>query len=119
MLRKKNFFLGLFDRICQYHMHGESKENLQDFLNIPTSKKWRGVVYLQFNDTKEMICCIKNNTYLYRWLKKNEALKLNHNGVKTAMTMMIPDRDCVLVCAIKMRDEHFYVNCIKIKDIMM
>lgn len=115
--QKKELFLALFDRIIELHSTGAPKEKLKNFIHGHRQKRTRGVVYMYFAGTREMVASVKSREFDYDWLGAREANQLGHSGVGQAVASMNPSRDCVLVCAIQIENKHLYINCTKMRDI--
>lgn len=114
--QQKELYNGLCNYIIELH-YKELKNNLKNFTENFRSKGFKGVVLIDFFNTKDMVESVKNKNFNYQWIPRNDAMKIKHNGIQNALNTMNPTKDCVLVCSLSLSQKHLYINCIKYKDI--
>lgn len=114
--QQKQLYDGLCDRIIELHLN-KFKNELRKFTNNMRNRGQKGVVLVSYTNITDMIMSVKNNTFFYEWVPKEDALKIKHVGITNAIMMMDPKKDCVVACSLSLSLKHLYVNCFKIKDI--
>jgi len=121
--QQKELYLGLYDHIVNLHVdintHGDIfKNDLISFTKEFRHRKYKGIVLLDYTNITDMIGAVKNKKFNYQWVKRDEAMTINHRGVTQALTTMNPTSDCVLVCSLSLSLKHLYINCVKIRNLI-
>ena len=114
--QQKEIYDNLYDHIIDLHSLS-LKEDLKNFTKDYREKRHKGIVLLSYSSTKDMIDAVKNKTFFYDWIPKNDAVKLKHSAIPNALITMNSKTDCIFVCSLELSAKHFYINCMKFKDI--
>ena len=114
--QQKRLYSSLYDIIIEMHSK-ELKNELRIYTQTQRLKGSKGIILLDYTNVKDMIDAVKNKSFFYEWIPKNDALKIKHAGIPSAILSMNPCKDCVLVCSLSLSLKHLYVDCMKFKDI--
>ena len=114
--QQKELYNNFYDVIIDLHSL-EYKTELKNFTDHYRNKGLKGIVLLDYTNTKDMIHCVKNKDFQYKWIPEKEARRIKHAGIPHALLTMKPNRDCILVCSLSLSLKHLYVNCVKFTDI--
>ena len=117
MEQQKELYNKLYELIIELHSNGEYRNELKKITQDHRIKGHKGIVLLDYTNITDMIAAVKNKSFYYEWIPKNEAFKIKHSGISQAITFMNPCKDCVFVCSLSLSLKHLYINCTKIKDI--
>lgn len=115
--QQKELYLGLYDRIVELHT-ADFKQELIKFTEPYRNKGSKGIVLIDYTDITDMFAAVKDKSFFYEWVDYKDALKIKHTGVSAALNTMNAKKDCVLVGSLSLSLQHYYVNCVKIKDIV-
>lgn len=113
---QRELFAGLFEHIGELHM-AENKMDLADFTKDQRNRRKKGIVLLNYNDTKDLIQAVRFKKFIYEWIPENEAKKFKHIGINKALMAMNPKNDCILASSLKMGAQHYHMNCYKLANI--
>ena len=114
--QQKQLYENLYDHVLDIHSNG-LKQDLVDFTEQYRKKGFKGIVLLDYANTKDMVESVKNKNYQYQWVRQADALKIKHAGISPALITMNCRKDCILVCSLSLSPKHLYVNCVKFRDI--
>lgn len=114
--QQKKLYNHFYDEILDLHSL-DYKNNLKDFTEYARKNGQKGIVLLDYTNTKDMIDSVQNKFFQYEWIPEREARKIKHAGIPSALLTMNSYKDCILVVSLSLSLKHLYVNCVKFTNI--